>query len=144
MMRREVKDKMRKSRMQDLPPHNLHHGTRSLGRWYSDFHQRKRALSTNQVVYQDVGSNPGIGKHFYFSMTRFIHDTCPPPFQRQNCVCVIFGKLKHTTLTFFLTEIIIKNQLHCSTDLGSLLNLFLNEMCFTERAIVPKRPVIAY
>ena len=26
-------------------------------------------------MHQDAGSNPGSGKRFYFSMTRFVYDT---------------------------------------------------------------------
>ena len=33
-----------------------------------------------EVVHKDAGSNPGSGKRFYFSMTRFFHDlvNCNP------------------------------------------------------------------
>ena len=60
-------------------------------------------------MHQDAGSNPGSGKRFYFSMTRFVHDTCPPHFQRHNCGHVIIGKLKYTTFNLFLKEIIVKS-----------------------------------
>ena len=38
---------------------------------------RVPAKMGQEVVSQDAGSNPaaGSGKRFYFSMTRFIHDT---------------------------------------------------------------------
>ena len=35
---------------------------------------RVPAQMGQEVVHQDAGSNPGIGKRFYFSMTRFVHD----------------------------------------------------------------------
>ena len=34
---------------------------------------RVPAQMGQEVVHQDAGSNPGSGKCFYFSMTRFLH-----------------------------------------------------------------------
>ena len=50
---------------------------------------------------QDAGSNPGSGKRFYFSMTRFVQDNVPkPPFRDIEIIIRVHGTSGEATCQY--------------------------------------------